>query len=118
MAESRPSRLRAIGMGLAYGVGNLGKFIGPAGLAVIAGSSNFTSPAATADALIPAMELLRRLIYPGADRCAVYRLRNARPHDRRNRQRADRRAAGGGASQGARGLTNGRGSGSPSGATS
>jgi len=40
------------------------------------------------------------------------------PHDRRNRQRADRRAAGGGASQGARGLTNGRGSGSPSGATS
>jgi hypothetical protein len=27
-------------MGLAYGAGNLGKFIGPAGLALIAGSSN------------------------------------------------------------------------------
>jgi MFS transporter, putative metabolite:H+ symporter len=40
---------------LAYGAGNLGKFIGPAGLAVIAGSSNFVSPEATADALIPAM---------------------------------------------------------------
>jgi putative MFS transporter len=55
MAEIWPSRLRASGMGLAYGAGNLGKFIGPAGLAVIAGSSNFVSPAATADALIPAM---------------------------------------------------------------
>jgi len=40
MAEIWPSRLRASGMGLAYGAGNLGKFIGPAGLAVIAGSSN------------------------------------------------------------------------------
>jgi len=55
MAEIWPSRLRASGMGLAYGAGNLGKFIGPAGLAVIAGSSNFVSPQATADALIPAM---------------------------------------------------------------
>ena len=42
-------------MGLAYGAGNLGKFIGPAGLALIAGSSNFVTPQATADALIPAM---------------------------------------------------------------
>jgi hypothetical protein len=41
--------------GTACGAGNLGKFIGPAGLAVIAGSSNFVSPQATADALIPAM---------------------------------------------------------------
>jgi len=55
MAEIWPSRLRASRMGLAYGAGNLGKFIGPAGLAVIAGSSNFVSPQATADALIPAM---------------------------------------------------------------
>src|SRR5258706_8310439 len=44
MAEIWPSRLRASGLGLAYGAGNLGKFIGPAGLAVIAGSSNFVSP--------------------------------------------------------------------------
>jgi putative MFS transporter len=55
MAEIWPARLRASGLGLAYGAGNLGKFIGPAGLAVIAGSSNFISPQATADALIPAM---------------------------------------------------------------
>jgi putative MFS transporter len=55
MAEIWPSRLRTSGMGLVYGVGNLGKFIGPAGLAVIAGSSNFVSPQATLDALIPAM---------------------------------------------------------------
>jgi putative MFS transporter len=55
MAEIWPSKLRASGMGVGYGVGNLGKFIGPAGLAVIAGSSNFVSPKATLDALIPAM---------------------------------------------------------------
>ena len=41
-------------MGLVYGVGNLGKFIGPAGLALIAGSSNFVAPKATLEAIIPA----------------------------------------------------------------
>jgi len=55
MAEVWPSRLRASGMGLAYGFGNLGKFIGQAGLAVIAGSNNFVTPKATLAALIPAM---------------------------------------------------------------
>jgi putative MFS transporter len=55
MAEVWPSKLRASGMGLGYGFGNLGKFIRPAGLAVIAGSDNFVSPKATLDALIPAM---------------------------------------------------------------
>jgi len=53
MGELWPARLRGSGMGFVYGVGNLGKFIGPAGLAVIAGSSNFVSPKATLDALIP-----------------------------------------------------------------
>jgi len=53
MGEMWPSRLRGSGMGLVYGVGNLGKFIGPAGLALIAGSDNFVSPKATIDALIP-----------------------------------------------------------------
>jgi putative MFS transporter len=42
-------------MGPAYGAGNLGNFIGPAGLALIAGSSDFVSPEATANARIPAM---------------------------------------------------------------
>jgi putative MFS transporter len=55
MAEVWPSKLRASGMGIGYGFGNLGKFIGPAGLAVIAGSDNFVTPRATLNALIPAM---------------------------------------------------------------
>ncbi|HTV89085.1 MAG TPA: MFS transporter [Stellaceae bacterium] len=55
MAEIWPANLRASGMGVVYGVGNLGKFIGPAGLALIAGSSNYVKPAATLGALIPAM---------------------------------------------------------------
>jgi putative MFS transporter len=55
MAEIWPSRLRGSGLGLAYGAGNLGKFIGPAGLALIAGSSNLVSPQATIAVLIPAM---------------------------------------------------------------
>jgi putative MFS transporter len=55
MAEVWPSKLRASGMGVGYGVGNLGKFIGPAGLALIAGSSNYVNPQATLDALIPGM---------------------------------------------------------------
>jgi MFS transporter, putative metabolite:H+ symporter len=53
MGELWPARLRGSGMGLVYGVGNLGKFIGPAGLALIAGSSNYVKPAATLDALVP-----------------------------------------------------------------
>jgi putative MFS transporter len=55
MAEIWPAQIRASGMGLVYGVGNLGKFIGPAGLALIAGSSNYVSPKATLAALIPGM---------------------------------------------------------------
>jgi len=43
-------------MGPAYGAENLGNFIGPAGLAPIAGSSNFLSPEVTAYAAIPAMK--------------------------------------------------------------
>ena len=53
MGEMWPARLRGSGMGFVYGVGNLGKFIGPAGLALIAGSSNFVKPEATLEALIP-----------------------------------------------------------------
>jgi putative MFS transporter len=53
MAEIWPAQLRASGMGVVYGIGNLGKFIGPLGLALIAGSDNYVKPAATLDALIP-----------------------------------------------------------------
>ena len=54
MTELWPGRLRASGFGLTYGTANLGKFIGPAGLAVIAGASNYVNPKATLDALVPA----------------------------------------------------------------
>jgi putative MFS transporter len=37
MAELWPAKLRASGFGLVYGCSNIAKFIGPAGLAVIAG---------------------------------------------------------------------------------
>ena len=52
MGELWPSRLRGSGMGFVYGIGNIGIFIGPAGLALIAGSSNYVKPEATLDALI------------------------------------------------------------------
>jgi MFS transporter, putative metabolite:H+ symporter len=53
MAELWPAKLRASGFGLVYGASNLGKFIGPAGLAVIAGASNYVAPKATLAALVP-----------------------------------------------------------------
>jgi MFS transporter, putative metabolite:H+ symporter len=53
MAELWPASLRASGFGLVYGISNLGKFIGPAGLAVIAGASNYVSPKATLAAMVP-----------------------------------------------------------------
>jgi putative MFS transporter len=54
MAELWPAKLRASGFGLVYGCSNLAKFIGPPGLAVIAGASNYVVPKATLDALTPA----------------------------------------------------------------
>ena len=62
MAEVWPSKLRASGMGLGYGFGNLGKFIGPAGLAVIAGSDNFVTPESDARRADPGDELLWLLV--------------------------------------------------------
>ena len=58
LAEVWPNRLRASGMGFSYGVGNLGKIIGPLGLALIVGSSNYVSPKVTLDALFPALLFL------------------------------------------------------------
>ncbi len=46
MAEIWPTRLRASGMGLAYGVGNSGKILGPLGLALILGASDPIKPSA------------------------------------------------------------------------
>jgi putative MFS transporter len=53
MAEIWPNRLRASGMGFSYGIGNMGKIIGPAGMALIAGSGDLISPKATVDAIGP-----------------------------------------------------------------
>ena len=58
MAEVWPAGLRASGMGLGYGVGNLGKIISPLGLALIVGGSNFIKPEASIDAMLPAMLFL------------------------------------------------------------
>jgi putative MFS transporter len=47
MTEIWPSRLRSSGMGMSYGIGNLGgKVLGPAGLAVIMGAGDIIKPAA------------------------------------------------------------------------
>jgi MFS transporter, putative metabolite:H+ symporter len=46
MAEIWPARLRASGMGISYGVGNLGKFVGPLGLSLIMGAGDVIKPAA------------------------------------------------------------------------
>src|SRR5690349_20641120 len=51
MAEIWPTRLRASGMGLAYGVGNSGKILGPLGLALILGANDLIKPAANLDSL-------------------------------------------------------------------
>ena len=57
-AEIWPAGLRASGMGFGYGVGNLGKVIGPAGLALIVGSTNIVKPEANLDFIVPAMLFL------------------------------------------------------------
>ncbi|MFZ0018926.1 MAG: MFS transporter [Acetobacteraceae bacterium] len=57
-AEVWPSGLRASGMGFGYGLGNFGKVLGPLGLALIAGSSNYVNPKADLAALGPAMNYL------------------------------------------------------------
>jgi len=54
MSEIWPAKLRASGFGVVYGTSSLGKFIGPAGLALIAGTTNYIAPKATLAALVPA----------------------------------------------------------------
>ncbi|WP_324651983.1 MFS transporter [Georgenia sp. H159] len=52
--EIWPSSLRTTGMGFAYGIGGIGKVIGPLGLALIIGSSNLVKPEVAATELVPA----------------------------------------------------------------
>ncbi|MBR1220657.1 MFS transporter [Bradyrhizobium sp. U87765 SZCCT0131] len=71
VAEIWPSRLRATGMGSAYGFGGLGKILGPGGLALVVGSSNVIKPEVSLAALMPsfiyfaAFYLLGGLIWAG-----------------------------------------------------
>src|ERR1700752_4460819 len=58
LAEVWPNRLRASGMGFSYGVDNLGKIIGPLGLALVIGASDYVSPKATLDQIFPALLFL------------------------------------------------------------
>jgi putative MFS transporter len=53
-AEVWPSRLRTTGMGAAYGIGGIGKVIGPLGLGLLLSSSNLVKPEASATNLVPA----------------------------------------------------------------
>ncbi len=57
-SEVWPNQLKCTGMGSAYGFGGLGKILGPAALALFAGSSDIVSPKATMDAIIPAFTFL------------------------------------------------------------
>jgi MFS transporter, putative metabolite:H+ symporter len=52
-AEVWPTNLRTSGMGAAYGLGGVGKIVGPVGLALIAGSTQIVSPEATIAGLTP-----------------------------------------------------------------
>jgi putative MFS transporter len=58
IAEVWPNRLRASGMGFSYGIGNLGKIIGPLGLALVIGASDYVSPKATLGSILPALLFL------------------------------------------------------------
>ena len=77
-------------MGLGYGFGNLGKFIGPAGLAVIADSDNFVTPKATLDALVPAMNYFALWYLIGAAAIWFIGFETKDQHHRRNRQHIER----------------------------
>ncbi|TXL81632.1 MFS transporter [Vineibacter terrae] len=57
-AEIFPVRLAARGVGLAQAANGVGKIAGPLCLALIAGTGNFVSPRATADAVMPAFLFL------------------------------------------------------------
>jgi putative MFS transporter len=57
-AEIFPVRLAARGVGVAQAANGIGRIAGPLCLALISGSSNFITPQATADAVLPAFLFL------------------------------------------------------------
>lgn len=65
-AEMFPSNVRATGLGMAYGLGALGKVFGPLLLALVSGSSNLVTPKATTAAVGPAFAIMAALMALGA----------------------------------------------------
>ena len=65
-AEMFPSGVRATGLGMAYGLGALGKVFGPLLLALVSGSSNLVTPKATTEAVGPAFAIMAGLMLLGA----------------------------------------------------
>ncbi|SFS11322.1 MFS transporter, putative metabolite:H+ symporter [Agrococcus baldri] len=65
-SEMFPSNVRATGLGMAYGLGALGKVFGPLLLALVSGSSNLITPAATQAAVAPAFLIMAGLLVLGA----------------------------------------------------
>lgn len=65
-SEMFPSNVRATGLGMAYGLGALGKVFGPLLLALVSGSSNLITPAATQAAVVPAFLIMAGLLVLGA----------------------------------------------------
>ncbi len=56
--EIFPTRLRTHGMGLAWAVSGLGRIVGPAAVAIMAGTGTLIKPAAALDALTPSFLFL------------------------------------------------------------
>ena len=54
VSEPWPRHLRASGHGLVYGIGSLGRMLGPMVLGLLAGGGNLVTPRATMAALFPA----------------------------------------------------------------
>jgi putative MFS transporter len=81
IAEVWPNRLRASGMGFSYGIGNLGKIIGPLGLALIAGSSDLVSPKATIRRAVPSVLIPCLLVRSGSADVPAARFRDQRSVD-------------------------------------
>jgi hypothetical protein len=86
MAEVWPARLRASGMGLSYGVGNCGKFIGPLGLALIMGGRRDQACRTQPRHARPGDQLLRRVVCPRGDRLLGVRVRTQGPLVRGDRR--------------------------------
>ena len=95
MGELWPARLRGSGMGLVYGVGNLGKFIGPAGPGADRRIVELRRAEGDARRADPGVQLLRVLVCARRRGVLVRRHRDQRPHDRGNRRGAERPGTGG-----------------------